>query len=341
MIFRNFLSYTVETVEKDNKNTDMQQTADSVNPAPERRLHHLEKIVAVFALCAVIALTAGFAQAGGPKAKKKPVAQTDEQMLDQMQRAHPDKVFLRSNAVLVQDAASGHTVLEKNGDAVVPIASITKLMTAMVVLDRGLDLDQRVVISEDDIDTLKGTGSRLRPGSVATRGELMLLALMASENRAAHALGRAFPGGIQAFVDAMNAKAQLLGMNDSRFADPTGLSSANVSSPRDLAKLVLAAHEYPAIRDFSTRDAATVTVQGQELAYQNTNGLVRAGTWSIGLSKTGFINEAGRCLVMRARVAGRDLVLVLMDSWGRQSRIGDANRIRKWLETAAVRRPAS
>ena len=299
-------------------------------------MHQLEKIVAVFALCAVFALTIGFAQAA-PKKKKGPA----EDPLDQLQREYPEKVFLRSNAVLVQDAASGATVLEKNIDAVVPIASITKLMTAMVVLDRGLDLEQRVVISEDDLDSLKGTRSRLRPGSVMLRGELMLLALMASENRAAHALGRAYPGGIEAFVSAMNAKAQLLGMNDSRFADPTGLSSANVASPRDLVKLVQAAHEYPAIRDYSTRESATVTVQGRELAYRNTNGLVRGGTWAIGLSKTGFINEAGRCLVMRARVADRDLVVVLLDSWGKHSRIGDANRIRKWLEATSARRPAS
>ncbi len=313
----------------------MQQAAGD-RQVEERRLHQLEKIVAVFALCAVFALTIGFAQAA-PKKKKGPT----EDPLDQMQREHPEKVFLRSNAVLVQDAASGATVLEKNGDVVVPIASLTKRRTAMVVLDRGLDLEQRVVISGDDLDTLKGTRSRLRPGSVMARGELMLLALMASENRAAHALGRAYPGGIETFVSAMNAKAQLLGMNDSRFADPTGLSSANVSSPRDLVKLVQAAHEYPAIREYSTRDAATVTVQGREIAYRNTNGLVRGGTWAIGLSKTGFINEAGRCLVMRARVAGRDLVVVLLDSWGKHSRIGDANRIRKWLEATAGQRPAS
>lgn len=292
-----------------------------------RQLHSLEKAVAVFALCAVLALTLGFAHAA-PK-KKRAAA---EDPLDRMQRENPEKVYLHSNAVLVYDAASGATVLERNAEAVLPIASITKLMTAMVVLDRGLDLEQRVVISEDDLDTLKGTRSRLRTGSVMLRGDLMLLALMASENRAAHALGRAFPGGIDAFVAAMNAKARAIGMGDSRFVDPTGLSSANVASARDLVKLVSAAHEYPVIRDFSTRESAHVNVQGREIGYSNTNGLVRRGTWAIGLSKTGFINEAGRCLVMRATVAGKDLVLVLLDSWGRYSRIGDANRIRKWLE---------
>jgi D-alanyl-D-alanine endopeptidase (penicillin-binding protein 7) len=304
----------------------------------ERRLHRLEKIIAIFALCAVLALTLGFAQAA-PKKGKKGAA---EDPLDRMQREHPDQVFLRSNAVIVQDARTGAVMFEKNAGAALPIASITKLMTAMVVLDRGLDLDQRVVISEDDLDTLKHTRSRLKPGSVMLRGELLLLALMASENRAAHALGRAYPGGTDAFVQAMNAKAKLLAMNETHFADPTGLSSQNVASPRDLVKLVRAAHDnYPVIREYSTRDKATVTVQGRELQFQNTNALVRGGTWTIGLSKTGFINEAGRCLVMRASVAGNDLILVLLDSWGKYSRIGDANRIRKWLEAHANRRAAS
>jgi len=301
-----------------------------------RRMHSLEKAVAVFALCAVLALTFGFAQAAPKKKNRAPA----EDPLDRMQRENPTQVFLRSNAVLVYDAANGAVVLERNGEAVVPIASITKLMTAMVVLDRGLDLDQRVVISEDDLDTLKGTRSRLRTGSVMLRGELLLLALMASENRAAHALGRAYPGGTDAFVAAMNAKARALGMGDSRFVDPTGLSAANVASARDLVKLVEAAHAYPVIREYSTRDSAYVNVQGREVGYNNTNGLVRAGSWAIGLSKTGFINEAGRCLVMRANVAGKDLVLVLLDSWGKYSRIGDANRIRKWLEQNGGRRQA-
>lgn len=299
--------------------------------AAGRRLHSLEKAVAVIALCAVIALSLGFAHAA-PKKKKGPA----EDPMDRMQRENPGQVFLRSNAVLVHDASSGATVLERNSDAVLPIASITKLMTAMVVLDRGLDLQQRVVISADDLDTLKGTRSRLRTGSVMQRWELLLLALMASENRAAHALARAFPGGTDAFVAAMNAKARALGMADARFVDPTGLSSANVASPRDLVKLVKAAHEYPVIREYSTREAAYVSVQGREVAYRNTNGLVRGGNWAIGLSKTGFINEAGRCLVMRANVAGKDLVMVLLDSWGKYSRIGDANRIRKWLETGSA-----
>ena len=307
-------------------------------PTEPRTLHRLEKIVALFALAAALALMIGFAQARSPRSNADAHA---EAIAQRLQREHPEKVFLRSSVVLVQDAASGETILAKNPEAVLPIASITKLMTAMVLLDRKLDLAQRVVVSDEDQDVLKGTRSRLRPGAVLTRDELLLLALMASENRAAAALARTYPGGTEPFVQAMNARAHALGMRDTRFSDPTGLSSANVSSAQDLARLVQAAHEYPAIRNYSTRESAVVYALGRPLAYRNTNGLVRSSTWDIGLSKTGFISEAGRCLVMRVRVASRDLVLVLMDSWGKYSRIGDANRIRKWLETAAVARPAS
>jgi D-alanyl-D-alanine endopeptidase (penicillin-binding protein 7) len=280
---------------------------------PQRKLHSLEGIVALGALFLVLALAVGFAQA---------------------EELH--KVHLRSASVLVQDAVSGEIVLNKNSDAVLPIASITKLMTAMVMLDRGLDPQQRVVLSSDDVDALKGSRSRLRTGSVLTRDQLLLLALMASENRAAHALARTHPGGLDVFVAAMNEKAAALGMKDSRFVDPTGLSSGNVSSASDLAKLVRAAHGYELIRQYSTTDRVTVTAFGRPVAFRNTNGLVRAGQWDIGLSKTGYIREAGRCLVMRVRVASKDLIVVLLDSWGRQSRIGDANRIRKWLESSAA-----
>ena len=280
---------------------------------PQRKLHPLEGIVAIAALFLVLALAVGFAQA------------------DELH-----KVYLRSASVLVQDAQSGEIVLNKNSNAIVPIASITKLMTAMVTLDRGLDLQQRIVLSLEDVDTIKGTGSRLRTGSVLSRNELLLLALMASENRAAHALGRTYPGGLDAFAVAMNEKAAALGMKDSRFVDPSGLSSANVSSARDLAKLVRAAHDYELIRLYSTRERATVTAFGRQVAFRNTNLLVRASQWEIGLSKTGYIAEAGRCLVMRVRLASKDLIVVLLDSWGRQSRIGDANRIRKWLESNAT-----
>jgi serine-type D-Ala-D-Ala endopeptidase (penicillin-binding protein 7) len=308
--------------------------------AQPRRLHRLEKIVAVCALLAVFALSVGFAQAAG-KNKKKHRAQPQHvpaqvDAFDRLQAANPDKVFFRSSSVLVQDASNGETILSKNAEAVLPIASITKLMTAMVVLDGGLDLEDRVVISSEDMDYLKGTHSRLRPGATLSRNDLLLLALMASENRAAAALARTYPGGTSAFITAMNQKALSIGMLNSRFEDSTGLTSANVSTAPDLARLVQAAHEYPAIRQYSTRDQAEVSVLGQSLQYRNTNGLVRGHTWEIGLSKTGFINEAGRCLVMRVRLASKDLVVVLLDSWGKNSRIGDAQRIKKWMETTAL-----
>lgn len=284
----------------------------------QRKLHPLEGIVAVFALFFVLALTIGFARAGEAKPHKA--------------------VYLRSSSALVLDADTGEVVIDKNSETVTPIASITKLMTAMVILDRGLDLDQKIVLSRDDIDSLKGTRSRLRPGNVLTRRDLLMLALMASENRAAAALGRTYPGGLEPFVRAMNEKAAALDMKDSRFVDPTGLSPRNVSSARDLVKMVKAAHEYPLIREFSTTDRATVRVseKGRPLAFHNTNGLVRAHHWEVGLSKTGYISEAGRCLVMRVRLASKDLIVVLLDSWGRQSRIGDANRVKKWVETNAA-----
>jgi len=278
---------------------------------PQRKLHSLEGIVVAFALFFVLALTIGFAQAQSQKV-----------------------VYLRSSAVMVQDAETGEVVINKNSEAVVPIASITKLMSAMILLDRGLDLEQRIVVSREDLDTVKGTRSRLMPGTVLTRDELLLLALMASENRAAAALGRTYPGGIPAFVKAMNEKAAELGMSDSKFVEPTGLSPANVASPRDLVKLVRAAHGYPLIREYSTRDRATVKAFNRPLRFVNTNGLVRNAHWEIELSKTGYISEAGRCLVMHVRVASKDLVVVLLDSWGKHSRTGDAQRIRKWLENA-------
>jgi len=289
----------------------------------ERNLHHLEKIVALGALAAVFALSIGFAQAGDPKKGAK----------------KPDDVFLRSAVALVQDAASGETLLAKNQDAVLPIASITKLMTAMVILDAGVSLEQRVAISDEDYDLVKGTRSRLRPGTVLTRDELLLLALMASENRAAFSLARTYPGGTDAFVAAMNAKARALDMHDTHFIDPTGLSSGNVSTAQDLALLVRAAHEYPLIRQYSTRESATVHSFGRDLDFRNTNRLVRNAHWDIGLSKTGYISEAGRCLVMRARMASREVIVVLLDSWGRLSRVGDANRIKKWLEANALKGP--
>jgi len=292
----------------------------------ERSLHHLEKIVALAALAAVLALTIGFAQAGD---------------LQRKGAKKSDDVFLRSAVALVLDATSGETLIAKNEDAVLPIASITKLMTAIVILDADLNLEQRVAISDEDYDLVKGTRSRLRPGTVLTRAELLLLALMSSENRAAFSLARTFPGGTAAFVAAMNAKARELGMNDTHFIDPTGLSSENVSTAQDLARLVRAAYGYPLIRQYSTRESATVRALGRPLDYRNTNILVRNAQWDIDLQKTGYISEAGRCLVMRVRLASRDVVVVLLDSWGKLSRVGDANRIKKWLETHGPAGPRS
>jgi len=303
-------------------------------PTGERSLHSLEKIVAITALVAVLALAVGFAQAADPRAKHKPGARPAA-------AAQSDDVFLRSAVALVQDAASGETLIAKNEDAVLPIASITKLMTAIVILDAGLNLEQRVAVSDEDFDFVKGTRSRLRPGTVLTRDELLLIALMSSENRAAASLARTYPGGTGAFVEAMNAKARALGMTDTKFIDPTGLSPGNVSSARDLARLVEAAHHYPLIREYSTRDSASVQSLGRTLDYRNTNRLVRNANWDITLQKTGYISEAGRCLVMRVKMASREVIVVLLDSWGKLSRIGDANRIRKWLEANAVKGPRS
>ena len=251
----------------------------------------------------------------------------------------PKKLSLRSAAAIVQDAETGEILYDKNASAVTPIASITKLMTAMVVLDAGVDLNQPITISAEDMDSLRGTHSRLKPGASLSRDELLRLALMASENRAAAALGRTYPGGFEAFRQAMNHKARMLGMNDTRFDDATGLSSGNVASAEDLVKLVRAAHGYALIRDYTTTSGHEVEVSGRHIAYRNTNRLVSNDSWDIGLSKTGFTNDAGRCLVLQAKLAQREVIIVLLDSWGKLTRIGDANRIRAWLEANA--RPQS
>ena len=242
---------------------------------------------------------------------------------------------LGSASVLVLDEESGEVLYGKNAASVVPIASITKLMTAVVVLDAKLDPQEAITVTNDDVDWLRGSHSRLAVGVTLTRDEMLRLALMASENRAAYALSRYYPGGRVAFVQAMNAKAQSLGMHGTRYADSTGLSSTNVSTAEDLGKLVRAAHEYPEIRQYSTMTNFGVTANGRPLAFRNTNALVMSPDWEIGLSKTGFINEAGRCLVMQTKLAGRAVVIVLLDSWGRYTRTADATRIRKWLEVAA------
>jgi D-alanyl-D-alanine endopeptidase (penicillin-binding protein 7) len=240
---------------------------------------------------------------------------------------------LKSSAALVVEQG-GPVLYAKNVDAVVPIASITKLMTAMVVLDARLTLNQRITITTADLDGIKGTRSRLKVGTTLTRGELLHLALMSSENRAAAALGRSYPGGTQVFVAAMNKKAAELGMWRSRFVDGTGLSSDNVSTAQDLAMLAEAAYQYPLIREYTTYPDHKVRLNnGKTLAYRNSNGLIKNPEWSIGLSKTGYISEAGRCLVIQARIAAKPVIIVLLDSWGRLTRIGDANRIKHWMET--------
>ena len=239
-----------------------------------------------------------------------------------------------SSSVLVLDPASGQTLYSKNADHVAPIASITKLMTAMVVLDAKQNLDEPIEITTDDIDLLKNTGSRLPIGSHFRRDDLLRLALMASDNRAASALGRNYPGGLPAFVGAMNAKARTLGLTQTNYVDSSGLSPGNVSSPQDLGKLVTAASQYPLIKEYSTTRAVNVTLPDskKKMTFVNTNGLVRGSDWNIGLSKTGYISEAGKCLVMQAMIANQPVVIVLLDSWGRLTRIGDANRIKRWLE---------
>lgn len=244
-----------------------------------------------------------------------------------------DPLDLKSSVALVLDQDTNEVLFAKNSAAVLPIASITKLMTALVVVEANQPMDEKLTISDEDKDNEKGTGSRLAFGTTLSRGELLHLALMSSENRAAHALGRNYPGGVQAFVMAMNAKAQSLGMTDTHYVEPTGLSSRNQSSAKDLAALVKVAHEVPVLREFSTSKEYSVTVGRRQMAFHSTNGLVRNSTWDIGLQKTGFINEAGRCLVMQAKMAGRKLIMVFLDSTGKYSRIGDAERVRAWINS--------
>ncbi len=242
-----------------------------------------------------------------------------------------DPLALKSSVALVLDQDTNEVLFSKNSQAVLPIASITKLMTALVVTEAQLPLDERLTISADDVDTEKGSRSRLTVGTTLTREELLHLALMASENRAAHALGRSYPGGLDAFVAAMNQKAQALGMVGTRYVEPTGLSSRNQASARDLALLVREVDKHELIRRLSTSPEYAVALGRRQVQFRNTNSLVRNGAWDIGLQKTGYISEAGRCLVMQAQFAGRKLIMVLLDSAGKYSRVGDAERIRRWI----------
>ncbi|HJW73485.1 MAG TPA: serine hydrolase [Geothrix sp.] len=246
---------------------------------------------------------------------------------------NPGKLVLKSAAALVFDQGTGEALLEKQAGGARPIASLTKLMTAMVVLDAHLDPKEMITIQDEDKDSLRHSRSRLPVGTSLPRQQALLLALLASENRAAHALGRTFPGGLTAFVKAMNEKATSLGLDQAHFVDPAGLSGSNVATAWDLVRILQSAYRYPQIRDFTTRPKFDLQAGRREIAFPNTNALVRGGRWDIGLSKTGYINEAGQCLVMQAKLAQRSVFIVLLDSWGKYTRLGDAMRIRQWMES--------
>ncbi|MBA3022855.1 MAG: D-alanyl-D-alanine endopeptidase [Gammaproteobacteria bacterium] len=270
----------------------------------------------IFLISALFATSAFTAQAAG------------------IERANYGKLPQLGSAIaMIYDEQTGEPVYSKNVNTVVPIASITKLMTAMVILDAHLPLDEPITITREDRDRLKGTKSRLKDGLTLSRGDLLTLALMASENRAAAALARTYPGGTPVLVAMMNAKARELGMDDTHFQGPVGLHSENVSTARDLVKMVLAAQRYEHIQRASTQARHVVQINArQSLRFGNTNPLVRSRNWEIGLSKTGYISEAGRCLVMQAKLSERPTVIVLLDSWGKNTRVGDANRIKSWME---------
>ncbi len=252
--------------------------------------------------------------------------------------AQNNNLDIKSQAALIFNAKNEHVIYDKNADKVMPIASITKLMTAIIILDARLPPNEIITIENADVDKLKYTTSRLPVGSKLSRHELLKLALMSSENRAAAALGRTYPGGAKAFVNAMNIKAKQIGMSNSQFVEPTGLSSSNVATARDLAKLVATSNGYAVIREFSTAFQHSVSPGNKrgQLQYVNSNSLVRSQNWTIDVSKTGYLNEAGRCLVMHTKISGQPVVIVLLNSWGKNTRIGDANRVKKWIESNQV-----
>ena len=245
---------------------------------------------------------------------------------------------LKSSSVLIVDQSDSSVIYSRHSDVAAPIASITKLMTALVVLDAKQPLDEPLAITQDEAVLPKSRGSRLSVGTVLTRGDFMHLALMSSENRAAHALGANYPGGVPAIVKAMNAKAAALGMTTAHFVDPTGLSSDNVASPEDLSKLVLAAAQNPHIREYSTDPSYAVRVRKHLVEFHNTDNLVANPTWNIIVQKTGYIAEAGKCLVMEAVIEGRNVIIVLLDSAGRLTRVADAKRVKTWMESTATER---
>lgn len=309
------------------------KTVKSVKPiaksnqklAPKLALKKSKRVVRTYALAP-------------QKAPKKTLVAVPRPSFAQAAGLHgaSDNLNLKSSVALVVDQETDEVLFSKNDHAVLPIASLTKLMTGLILSEANLSNQELIQITQDDVDTEKGSSSRLRVGTVLSRGELLHLALMSSENRAAHALGRTYPGGIPAFVQLMNAKAKLLGMKDTVYVEPTGLSSRNQSSARDLVKLVDVAHGNPVLRELTTSPGHQVAVGHSFLQYNNTNRLVKNPSWDIGLQKTGYISEAGQCLVMQARVAGRQLIMVFLDSAGKLTRIADAERVRRWIESASA-----
>ena len=300
----------------------------------------MKKLTMLLTTILALGLAAGPGDAAA--ARKKPVAAKKHKHVKSRSSARAllenEGLVVQSAAALVMDQTTGAVLYEKNPGAVLPIASITKLMTAMVSIDAQPNLQESLSVSEEDVDNLKGTHSRLKVGVALPREDMLRLALMSSENRAASALSRHYAGGREAFIAAMNQKAQQLGLHETRFEDATGLTASNVSSPRDLVKMVAAAHQYPLIREFTTTTEYQVALNGRPQIFRNTNSLVRSSTWDIGLSKTGYINEAGKCLVMQAWLNKKPIIIVLLDSWGKFTRIGDAQRIKRWVEAASPQR---
>jgi D-alanyl-D-alanine endopeptidase (penicillin-binding protein 7) len=318
--------------------------------------HHLKRLLIATSLGFLVSFCSVHAQAA-PNQKKPTVQKTKPSVLKAHVRrakvvkaaplipsfgqkaglhATSDILDLKSSVAYVIDQDTHEVLISKNDNAVLPIASITKLMTGLIISEAKLPMDESITITQDDVDTEKGSSSRLRVGATLTRGELLHLALMASENRAAHALGRTYPGGMHVFVNLMNSKANQWGMRDTRYVEPTGLSSQNQSSAKDLATLVGYAYHDDTVRHLSTSPSHSVEVGNRTLQYNTTNRLVKNPNWDIGLQKTGYISEAGQCLVMQAKVSGRKLIMVFLDSAGKLSRISDAERVRKWVETNQV-----
>jgi serine-type D-Ala-D-Ala endopeptidase (penicillin-binding protein 7) len=306
------------------------------SPVMSRTFSRLLHVVALTALVAgLLPAAAEAATARKATVAKRPVHATKRVYRSFAGKRHSvqDQLDLKSSVALVVDQETREVLFSKNDSAVLPIASLTKLMTGLLVSEAKLPMDEMITITQEDVDTEKHSGSRLRVGTMLPRSELLHLALMSSENRAAHALGRTYPGGLDAFVAQMNAKAKMLGMKDTRYVEPTGLSSQNQSSAHDLATLVGTAYQDPVLREYTTSPGYQVAIGNRTLQFNNTNRLVKSPLWEIGLQKTGYITEAGQCLVMQAKIAGRKLIMVFLDSAGKLSRIADAERVRRWVES--------